>query len=802
MRGIDSATPHVGKNSESGIYIVLGTAVIVVFVLFMGLVIGLGFISLANSRLQDSANLVAQSALKAYAESEAGSHENRVATALAKSNQVFAANPLPGFQSSFGDIKLSGEAGTGGQLEVGHWYRGTPVWGGDPCGSASKAYPCFVPHLGAVTPGRQPNAVKAQIHNDPESNPLVYPFKGFLGSSDEQYDATAIASLIDRCFVFLLDVSPSTYYQTHPRKSFALIAPTPSFNFPAWQSVTKCSDSVDAYSLPYGDPGRDCLMDSETTDCIWWCAVEPDFTPVGANTPLPTPGGGVSYTAVDLSMPFFRESANNSQGTPVAIVPGPSSSADTWCVTGSVARPTETYYWCNMRPYRDPLDPVDPQEHFRSDFKRITLKNKESLEYFYLWADALKEEGIYEGPQPYTTFLKAFNAGTKALLQAKSNNDKGMLVGFTGVIMGQYPEAQETPPYDSLSPDLETLLQITNPDNFGKIDKNGEEVSPEVRPNAADVGLISVYYGAGTAQNSTNSILAINKAIDVLQRECPSESSRRVIVLASDGVHNCYIDGVMGFVGPTPTALPAGTATPLPAPTSSGATSTVPSDYDCGGYTAYTYAEQQLADLSSDESVVSRLKANNIALVTILSGDYIFPHFINRWYHGENDEHPMDLKEAYARGFAGYGAGEGKELFDSRPFVLSPGGTASLDGNDQRFFITEAEAFNNLGQEGYYFPAPIAAYSDVSLLTNGSFCPLMPLCGSNCNSECNNQGCEYEKDPDDPDGACRLKASERTEGALQLCATTYQTQAEQAASCVAEALGQNPYVLVAEEQVQ
>lgn len=794
---IQDTANSAGK--EAGIYIVLGTAVIVVFILFMGLVVGLGFISLANSRLQDSANLVAQSALKAYAESDASTHENKIATAIAKANQVFAANPLPGFQQSFGDIKLAGQGGTGGQIEAGHWYRGTPVWGGNPCQTAGKPYPCFVPFSGAITPGRQPNAVRAKIQNDPSTNPLVYPFKGFLGTASEQYNATAIASLIDRCFVFLIDVSPSTYYQTHPRESYAIIAPTPSWD--AWQSVSKCSDNADSFS--FASPGAvDCIWNSDTTDCIYNCAVKPDFTPVGAGTPLPAPGGGVNYTAVDLSMPFFRESATNAQGTPVFVVPAPNQSADTWCISDQIYKTTETYYWCNMRAHRTPSAAVDPREHFRSDFKRIELKNKETLEYFYIWADALKESGIYEGPEPYTTFLKAFNAGTKALLQAKSNNDKGMLAGFTGKIMGQYPEAKKTPPYDSLSGDLETLLQITNPDNFGKIDKNGDEVSPEVRPNAADVGLISVYYGAGTAQNSTNAILAINKAIDVLQRECPADTSRRVIVLASDGVQNCYIDGVMGFTGPTPTPLPAGTAQPTPEPTSSGASSTVEGDYDCGGYEAYTYAEQQLADLSSEESVVSRLKANNIALVTILSGDYIFPHFVNRWYHGENEEHPMDLKEAYARGYGGYGSGAGKTLFDDRAFFLSPGGVASLDGSDQRIFVEGEEAFNKLGSEGYYFPAPLAAFSDASLLTNGSFCPLMPLCGSACNSDCNNPGCEYEKDPDDPDGTCKLKVTSRADGALQMCATTYQAQTEQAASCVAEALGSNPYVLVAEEEVQ
>jgi len=712
-------------KNEKGIYLVLGTSLILALAILAAALVGLGFISTSRARFQRISNLVALSSLEKYSSTSqvcpAGSpcrdatYQERADAALDRANQIFAANHLPGFSGTFGSIDATSSGGQGGKLTLGNWYKWDGVNFNCPASAPSNNradYPCFVPNS---APGPT-NAVKVDLKNA-NNNPLVYPLCNMLGACDSDVRSSAIATLVQRCTVFMLDISVSTYFGTHSSKGVSMI------------------DSND-------DPAVYSQLVSQ--GC-------PLFRGVCAATG----SASLGYTRAYPSYPIYRRNVIQ-EGTP--------------CTGLTSNDPFERLLWCNSKGARRGLTPYTNKEHYQDDYRNVRVDAGGGVP-LDLKVDSFVDPGdpsTYWGPQPFGYFFLAFNAGLRYLNQVKSASDKAAIFAFTDKIRARYPLKPPVPPpgWQGLSTNFGMMVQLTNISNRGTTtwdnDANliPDPVDPERRPNFLDYGF---YYIAG-AGGQTNLILAFNEALQLLNNEC-SESSQKTIVVATDGLGSCNLTSAAYASNPDDT-------------------SGNPALWECSNYSNEVKQEEQLADISNPHSVLSRLIASDVQVVSLLAGDYLNPNFYNR-YNSQNE--PMDPTEAYARGYSGYNPGAVglPPLFDLTPHCPGAGS------------CTNQDAFDHYSIPGYSISTPLAVFGDLALKTGGAFTALMPLCD---NAACN--AGQYRSDPSNPGGPCKLDDAYRPDGSLQSCSVYQRNEGEQAVDAVAKVLGGSPYVLVAEEKAQ
>ena len=422
----------------------------------------------------------------------------------------------------------------------------------------------------------------------------------------------------------------------------------------------------------------------------------------------------------------------------------------------------------------------------------------------------------FYGAEPLSRYFLSFNVALRRLLRESAGVDRAGLIVFRG-------DAQSEPQI-GLSTDFGYLVDLTNMMNrFNDGDpshgiSNGD--------NFVTKGWVPL-----ASQGATNIVRALNQAITNLEysavnpNSCPQDA-QRIIILASDGIMTCSEDG--------------GNNCPEKE-TFGGSINQVGS---------FLRAQAQLISanqVSGKDSVLTRLKNNEIGLTVLLDGSHVTPNFINR--RGA-DGKLLDLDKAWSAGYRGMENTNLVTASDRKLFAVDPVISDSLGGHSlpsggatikcsQAWFNAEGLG-SGLHAFAYRyntkwcgapqpsgppkcltatFPRVNALWGEMAIQSGGIFCPLMNEC-ADFSSACPGTTC-YEPDPDNAacgcgdgcnpsdlgcctnagDAACikRLKPSLRIEGRAQTCAIKQQSKAAQAAECAVRALGLSPFGLVEEE---
>jgi hypothetical protein len=442
----------------------------------------------------------------------------------------------------------------------------------------------------------------------------------------------------------------------------------------------------------------------------------------------------------------------------------PLTQRDYWLELGNSfpSNNSEGHIWCNTLfspatpdavPYRPACTSVGTcaavPGTFAQDYRRM------NSQLGPVWVDTVTD------PRPLRDFLLAFNSGLRLVREQSTSGDGAAVLPFDGAIRGRYPLSGVTSNFD-------ILVQLTNADARGRLSSvqalgggdwrvtQATGWDGEVHPNLIDLGWFPLYNAGGTfAQTHLSS--ALDNAISVIQASCPS-TAKKDIVIATDGLATCSLRGGC------PLAL----------------------DFD-----RFDEAQEEILADASQTSVpenfrlLDRLQRNRIAVTTLLAGASVAPNFLNiRRLVGSPPQNVwVELSEA---GSLGYGA----NFFNSNPSVpnFSALGCASADNEC---------AYENVGATGVSFRAPNSVFGQLAFRTGGIFCPLMPICGNVALADCPN--CDTAGFSDCYDASKtppRLRDCARTEGQPQTCSVTNEDIGAQAARCVLESVGANPYILV------
>ncbi|MBN8547768.1 MAG: hypothetical protein J0M12_00485 [Deltaproteobacteria bacterium] len=736
-------------RQEKGLYIVFFALLLFVLLGLVALALGLGYIGTNKTRLQNGVNLAALAALEKFAGlPQSDSYLVRADKARDRASEIFAANILPGVEHPLGELGHHGAAGPGGTITLGNWYQKKPNPVDDPC---TGSYPCFVanPDPSGSVPNNQPmNAVRIEAHNQ-SNNPLLFRLGRFLGKDSFILSSSATATVVPRCTAYLMDVSDSSYFETHP-------------TLPIGSSqVNSC---ITPGSVPPACPDPSCLP-----GCL---AGEPAC--YGGCNPYKT--ANLSVTPINFGLGAYRYSP---QYTPTHLECAASTNYD---LGNQLSR--QTVYWCNS-PHIGAPDGARPGvppssgifRHYQSDYE-LEDSPLPGGGVGQIWVDKLYVAGataadpVYDGPQPFTRNFLAFNAGLRQVQSTTVGGDLSYIMAFTG-------QPRSSVPATGLTSDLGFLIQLTNLDNRGKRDWQGVPVTTEIHPNFIDFGWAPF---PGEGFDSTSAIgNAVYFAAERLHSSCPSQS-RKTILLASDGQANTHFGAI-----PEPQGL--------------------------NGYNNYVAAVNQLLNTSipvlgggpNKPPILQMLKEYEISFSMIMDGFHIAPNFLNiasgecgaasTWTPGSgfgNDDPKcyFSFQEGYAHGFGGKRSPS--PLFDWESY--DPSGTPT----------DPATAYDNAGRiPGWSFGDPIGVWSDVALETGGYFCPLLAVApvgqyvdfygdrgGAACDAPC-------------PGGVncspCVLRSAARNPNPgqnIQKFAPQYTRKSEQAAQCARQAVGLNPFTLV------
>lgn len=411
----------------------------------------------------------------------------------------------------------------------------------------------------------------------------------------------------------------------------------------------------------------------------------------------------------------------------------------------------EQLIWCNHPTHsllsRDPAAPIDPQFHYRSDYQlHPSPVGNVMLDKLYQ-----PNEG-YFGAEPLSTLLKAFNRAVALLTEQASVGDQALMLVFTGDLVDRIPAS-------GLTKEFGLLTQLTNYENIGVKNKSGLQVTSQLLPNFVHRGWLPIY-GTSSFSTGTNIALAMYEAMNEIATNC-SPTSKKVIILASDGLSTC------SATAPTYAA-------------------------DC---TPTKWARYQQARAELLGPILQELQDRQITFGYLLAGAAPGANFINRvnpnWNGANTDpQYFLTPEQAVSLGYGGALKSDQFKFFDQ----------ASYDNTGAQIQIgsaQEEDAFNNAGQDGWIFGDPNGVLGELALATGGVPCPLLPRDdvskywdhdGDQGSAPCNAPLCQNCT-------PCVLLNSERTANARQRFAIEWRPQAEIAAGCTVKAVGEDPFAL-------
>lgn len=254
-------------RAEAGVHVLLASFLIAVCVILAGLVLGIAMLTASKARLQNVANLAALAAIERFLQEPALAANNnfagRSSIAITHAGDILTQNKLPGTLLNLAGASATADPNLSGQLSFGRWFNEND--GSNPC----TRYPCFVTTTAAMTEENKmkSNAVRVTLRNQ-AGNYAFLPFARAFGAEQRQdVDAQAIASVAERCTLFLLDLSFSTNSETH-RRCLARNPPDPT----GWKACTTPRAGYFAYKKSKVKDGFGNTLGANCTD---WTAVSP-----------------------------------------------------------------------------------------------------------------------------------------------------------------------------------------------------------------------------------------------------------------------------------------------------------------------------------------------------------------------------------------------------------------------------------------------------------------------------------------------------------------------------------------------
>lgn len=730
-------------HSERGVYVVLTLLLLSVLLAMIALVFAIGFQSINKAKLQNISNMVAWAGVESYSSSTAssvcpavpasesgctscptGTGPNDVflrkrCIALARANHILRENSLLGARNVWADDPLTtGTSSQSGQLQLGHWYTEAPA--GNP--TVCAHYPCFLPYPDAATtaPVDPLNAVRVNIRTP---SPLLAPLLKLFNRDGYTIKSEATATVVQRCTAFLLDVSTSVSVESHPYIINTDSDTIQDFNAATWVANT------DEDGTP---PGRAELeyasYPSYRTDA-----------PIAGK-----PGGGVRV---------LQDIIDGVSECRLRVLQEPGEPPPPVEVPNGIEYPYG-FMWCAVKPSRQAAYSAgtldgDVRRHYRDDYEVRTSYRLDGAQQ-QLRYDT-RYQAPYGGPEPYVTFLRAFNAGVRGMINQRIAGDRVMIMPFAGDV---FRTGGTTPGIRKLGPtsDLGLAAQVTNYLNVGLRTFDGGSWGPatdvqgggativtsqEIHPNVFDYSLIPWTGTAGTASDSHGGTFlagALHHARQELlsTTNCPIESKKSIVV-ASDGITNCRFPSMATRTGSV-----------------------------CGdSFNDYLLAEAQTL------TVLGELKEDDIPVTVLVSADYIGTHYKNIKRNGQY----IDFLEASGRGLGGI------TKPDSRYHFINMDGQEN-DGPAEA-------AYANIFRSTSNFYRALGLLVSVATDTGGIFCPLL------------SPGPETDYIPAPSGyGPKILDPAKRTEGASEYRSALFLTRPQQASDCVQRSIGLNPYTLV------
>jgi hypothetical protein len=773
------------RKQEQGVYLILVAAMGLVILSLCALAIGYGLVFSTNSRLISIANVSALGALDVYVRSDRPEALRRSA-ALAKANELLFKNQVPGLdplnalvlKSDFEDSDQSA-----GFLSFGRYFSEDPLdSAGRPCrgegdgevigptGSAPSSFPCFV----ESGPDEAANAIRIHLRTQ-AANKLAAPFARALGVSGEFSLATnSTAATVETCGVFLLKASLSSVIDTHKvSQIWNLNMVSGQQHFPFLTPSLAQDVAFHAFMLDglKKDDGqfRDCFNSSDWVgtagfieEIRYWC-----------NLLRPDP------RVADLQQP-----------------PSPESRSE----------------WIERR--GDYIGDHFYFRRFQSDF----AKNAP------IFIDYLDKEVIvdrYNAPfaEPLSLFLLGFNAGFRALDQRVSAADKTALMAFALDSNGRrWPldraPGEGLPIPDPMTNQMGMLVQLTNMENAGVVDSQGNFTTPSLSPNYVTQGFLPVLNSADRNSTASNQSKAIEDAIDLIKNQCPP-ASRKYIILATDGLATCltgaHFDSLPECVAPRPG---------VPGCEDWYCTRTTPSTCEksvCGNHVNYALFNESYAL----EELLPKMQEAGIMFSVLFSGQGTRPHMKNVLneaaecreelsFH-DNKLDPENLRDCFlsfsqaaALGKGGMSnPGLGIRCREDSIFDCSSKPVASAAAEDAP---THIEAYNDVVKStpGAYYGRSLAILGEISARTGGLMCPLTDLSSPANYIQFDPQysGCPCLLPSETPTPACaaappcKLKNALRVPEAAELFSLEYLRKGEQAAKCVLDTIGLNQTLFV------
>ncbi|NDC37719.1 MAG: hypothetical protein EBZ48_06665 [Proteobacteria bacterium] len=203
------------RSRQQGGVLVLVAACTVVLVMFLAYVVDISAALLAEQRAQQFARLAALAAIEGYFSKSCGSnqaaqscYEDRLRYALARANAVSQENRIfNSIDSPSGKLELalaSENSQSKTKLIAGKWIvlEGSNECNGEP--------PCFVANTSSA---QEANAFR--VENAFKEGISGFFSRSILGVEALKFKASAVATVVPRHAVFLIDISASTTRETH-----------------------------------------------------------------------------------------------------------------------------------------------------------------------------------------------------------------------------------------------------------------------------------------------------------------------------------------------------------------------------------------------------------------------------------------------------------------------------------------------------------------------------------------------------------------------------------------------------------
>jgi hypothetical protein len=500
------------NKAQKGIFLVLFAGMGFALLMLMAYVIATSSLLANQRKLQNTANLISYAALEAYMREDktANTLEDRIKRSIESADYILRQNKLSFLIGSYENLKVwdGNDLPDTSQIQFGVWF-GTKS-GACPALAASKTdpltscdcsqfsieaskpgtpfpeAPCFIPYTETEMriASTKPNAVRV-VARTPMKGVSAPMMQLISGTDSQKLSAESIGASVERCTVFLVDVSSSSFSMSHTHLK----------NDDRWTQPVTYNAAESRYNVvprySTDTPGTYAIKAPGSTSAMFDCS--------------------------DASRPLID---NTQTGTYPNVYP-------LWDIYDSQVS------WCGMPALRPSPACNNPntinatcRKHYRSDYE---LENT---------VDGWIAIDKFRSPQPLTSIMLSVNASLRSLAARKTSLDKVAVIPFSTKAHGPVPP-------EGLSKNLEFMMDMTDLRRAGTRSFNASTgvwgTTGEIHPNFIDRGWTPIdFRGIGTKPKpGTDLIGAFNEGINRLKNEANcSTQARKTIVIATDGIMN------------------------------------------------------------------------------------------------------------------------------------------------------------------------------------------------------------------------------------------------------------------------